>query len=146
MLFISSIINKFVPLSERSFPLTERIFPLTERSFPLTDSSFPPAVRLFPLSERLFPLSVRLFPLSVRLSPLTERSFPLIRSLFPLIANSLRQLQIESFCSISGQDINATNYNTVNKVNKLVTVFALPLHLDRFLTARVTGLAHLLAI
>ena len=39
-----------------------------------------------------------------------------------------------------------TCYNTVNKVNKFVTVFALPLHLDKFLMALASGFAQLLAI
>jgi hypothetical protein len=38
-----------------------------------------------------------------------------------------------------------THYNTDNKVNKFVTVFALPLHLDKFLVALASGYAQLLA-
>jgi hypothetical protein len=39
-----------------------------------------------------------------------------------------------------------TGHNTDNKVNKLVTVFALPLHLDSFLMAHASGYAQMPSI
>jgi hypothetical protein len=47
---------------------------------------------------------------------------------------------------ILGQLNKKTKANTVNKVNKLVTVFALPLHLDNFRVHHKPRLPHLLAI
>jgi hypothetical protein len=57
---------------------------------------------------------------------------------FPLILPISNMLHLDKKRALTA--------NNVGIINKLVMVFALPLHLDKFLVALASGHAHLLAI
>jgi hypothetical protein len=65
-------------------------------------------------------------------------------------AKAYLDLRFSHFLLISGMlhrdYLKALTANNAGIINKLVMVFALPLHLDKFLIALASGHAHLLAI